>query len=244
MAGIDYRGFEATDDTVIWRYMATPRLIDLLSGALYFAPAEAFNDEFEGAISTPEQVRRLTTLTSVSQEASQDLVSAISRSFQDLRRLTKINCWHAATHENIAMWERYRADAVIVSTVGRLKRSLREFRLKSTFAEEKIVVGCVHYLDYSVDSMRDRTMLGVFLQKRLEYRDENEIRALLPLRQAEEFGVVVPHAGVKVEVDLRELIAEIRIRKVEHEAEIRAAAEREGLAGTLRLSTLTNRPTY
>jgi hypothetical protein len=102
MVGVDYGDFEAADDLVVWRYMSVDRLRDLLAGHLYFAAARQFEDPFEGAITAAEQGRRLQAARRVFPgDESMPALSAqeASRAFEDLRRMTKINCWHAMPHE-------------------------------------------------------------------------------------------------------------------------------------------------
>jgi hypothetical protein len=217
MAAIDCACFEAAETTVIWRYMSAARLRDLLGGGLFFAAASQFDDQFEGAVTQAEQVVRRQTATRMfpdDEPAQAEMLSGLSDAFEDLRRMTKISCWHARPEENIAMWERYRPTSgealAIRSTVGALKQSLRDFRLKPHYGSETIRVGAVRYIDYATDTMSDGSMLGIFLHKRLEYSDEHEIRALLSLRMAAEFGVQIPDGGVSVPIDPQIMIDEIR----------------------------------
>lgn len=251
MAGIDFRGFEAADDLVVWRYMSVDRLRNLLSGHLYFSAAQQFEDVFEGAITTAEQERRLLAARRIFPDDETMQASSVqltSRAFKDLRRMTKISCWHAMPHENVAMWERYSSTGVAVgSTVASLKRSLHEFRLEPEYGTEPIYVGRVRYLDYGVEDMSDSTMLGIFLHKRIEYRDESEVRALLSLRTAQEFGVPIPDSGVRVRIDLTELINEVRLwpgATAKEVAALSAEVREAGVDCPVSRSTLGKAPTY
>ncbi len=130
--------------------------------------------------------------------------------------MTKVSCWHASTgHENVAMWDRYvppgGSGVAVLSTARALKDALLEFRLEPEFGEETIVVGHVRYTDYATQQMKASTMTAVFMHKRIEYRDEREVRAILSLRMASEYGVPIPEEGVFVDVDLGVLIQEIRL---------------------------------
>jgi len=254
MTGVDYPGFEAGDETVIWRYMSFERFVDLLSGELYFAAAHQFDDEFEGAITQAAQEQRqmwARELYPDDADMQQSDLDGDSWAFAELRRLTKVSCWHARATENVAMWERYRsntgAGVAVASTVGALKRSLQEFRLKPTYGEERIMVGRVHYIDYAHDHMTDSSMLGIFLYKRIEYEDEREVRALLSLRMAEEFAVPVPDDGAIVSVDPVELIHQVRAfpkASSDNVAMITEATRCAGLACPVRRSKLDDRPVY
>lgn len=68
---------------------------------LYFPAATQFEDPFEGAVAVlphnwPVDPRY------VEPELGE-------RAFQQLRRLTKISCWHLADYEGDAMWKLYAA---------------------------------------------------------------------------------------------------------------------------------------
>lgn len=57
------------------------------------------------------------------------------------------------------------------------------------------------------------TSMGkIFLYKHLAYSLENELRLIISLRMAEEWGMSVPEKGIIVQVDYRELIDHIFIR--------------------------------
>jgi hypothetical protein len=254
MPGVDYPGFEVDNDTVIWRYMPAARFGDLLAGHLYFAAARQFDDQFEGAITEAENARReqIAARTFPDDTRAQRFqLQELSRAFADLRRMTKMSCWHARRHENVAMWERYRpatgCGVAIASTVGSLKRSLHEFRLKPSYGSERIVVGGVRYIDYANEEMTDGSMLGIFLHKRIEYQDEQEVRALLSLRMASEYGVEIPDDGVTVSVDAGELIDEVRVcpdaTRTDVE-ELEMALRQANLDCSVSRSTLGRGPTY
>jgi hypothetical protein len=248
----DQPEFEAGDETVIWRYVPLHRFHDLLSGYLYFAAAHQFDDPFEGAITDAESAwREQEARRHFDDEDAQSWLAEMSSAFAELRRLTKVNCWHAATSENVAMWERYmrekKAGVAVRSTVGALKRSLREFRLQPTYGEETIVVGRVRYIDFGAQQLIHRSMLETFFYKRIEYRDEQEIRAILSLRMAEEFGVPVPPNGVNVGVALDELLDEVRVSADAGEdvlEEVGTALRDLGLTCMVTRSTLARTPTY
>lgn len=241
------------DDTIIWRYMTLERFQDVVSGCLYFAAATQFDDAFEGSITKAQFARRrvqAARVFSIPQEAEAALAST-SEAFAELRRLTKINCWHAAEHENVAMWERYlpigARGVAVRSTVGSLRNALLPYRLDPSYGEESIAVRQVRYLDYSTDDFDDRSMEAPFYYKRIEYMDEREVRAVLSLRMAEEFGVPVPERGVSVEIDPQVLIDEVRVSATCSAVDVSSVEEMLQAAGVARpvtLSTLSRRPAY
>ncbi len=251
MPAADYEGFEAGDDTVIWRYMSLPRLRSLFNDGLYFAAAHQFDDTFEGAIADEEVAARRAWAERVYPDdpgGREEMFERVSGAFADLRRMMKISCWHCAEIENIAMWERYLPDGApgvaIQSTVGQLKAALHPFRLMPEYGEERIFVGAVRYIDYRSDGMLDRHERGVFLHKRAEYRDEREIRAILSLRVAAEFNVSIPTDGVLVDIDRDVLVSGVRVRPPAALEEVRQLVARAGLECPVEPSGLDTSPTY
>jgi hypothetical protein len=222
-------------------------------GACTSRPPLSFDDAFEGSITDAQIARRRAQHVRLAQD--QDVVdrslASASQAFAELRRFTKISCWHAAEHENAAMWERYlpkgACGVAVRSTVGSLKSALLPFRLDPSYGEEGIPVRRVRYLDYSEAEFEDRSMEAPFFYKRIEFRDEQEVRAVLSLRMAEEFGVPVPAEGVFVGVDPRELIDEVRVSaecttaEAEHVKEL---LEASGVTCRVAPSTLSRRPVY
>jgi hypothetical protein len=69
----------------------------------------------------------------------------------------------------------------------------------------------VKYVDYRTDSIPDSTMLGRFFCKRKSFSHEAEMRAVVSVRQAEEFGVAVPENGILVPVKLQILLEKVYI---------------------------------
>ena len=84
----------------LWRYFSTERFLELLSSStLYFAAATQFEDPFEGSVAV------------VSPKYNVDLrykeMEGVEKPFYELKRLTKISCWHRASSESDAMWKLY-----------------------------------------------------------------------------------------------------------------------------------------
>src|SRR4051812_44504506 len=84
----------------VWRYFKLDQFIEFINtSSLYFASARQFEDKFEGAVAVmpfgfPVDPRY----------AEPDNVD---RAFEQLKRLTKISCWHKAVYESDAMWQLY-----------------------------------------------------------------------------------------------------------------------------------------
>ena len=71
----------------LWRYFKTQRFLELLqSNHLYFASAKQFEDPFEGAVAVLSPGLHVDPLYSG--------LDSRERPFEELRRLTKVSCWH------------------------------------------------------------------------------------------------------------------------------------------------------
>src|SRR5436190_18307007 len=88
---------------MIWRYFKPSRFTDFLNtGKIYFASAREFTDKFEGATAV--------LAPDLPEDPRYKGLSQIDSAFEELRRLTKISCWHIEKDESAAMWQLY-ADA-------------------------------------------------------------------------------------------------------------------------------------
>lgn len=227
----------------LWRYFRPDRFLDLMSsGHLYFASARQFQDPFEGATAvlppgTPSDPRFLPQ-----NEYGE-------RAFEQLRRLTKICCWHRATYESDAMWQLYASawkGVAIRSSPSKLAEAIKPFKLREDYADETLWGGNVRYVDLLQQRLRV-SMLERFMYKHQAFSWEQEFRLVISLRMAEEFGVVVPEEGIRVAVDLRLLVDQIYLGPALTEDDIRAirlAAEIAGLGDRVRVSSMLGTPRY
>jgi hypothetical protein len=72
-------------------------------------------------------------------------------------------------------------------------------------------VGAVRYIHFERERMLDRSASGRFFHKDVSFSYERELRAVISVRSAEEFGVDVPEKGVRVPVDLKQVIDSVRM---------------------------------
>jgi hypothetical protein len=107
----------------LWRYFKTERLIEFMqTEEVYFDSARQFQDRFEGAVAVlpPEfQIDPRYTKPEFFESA-----------FEELRRLTKISCWHRATYESDAMWQLYAntwKGVAIQTSLERIKAAAQPF---------------------------------------------------------------------------------------------------------------------
>ena len=186
-------------DASLWRYLRPERFSQVLeTRTIHFASANQFEDEFEGAVAVqlneaPEDPRY------VGMEGGE-------RAFFELKRLTKISCWHVAEYESDAMWKLYGAQnkgVAICTTPERMRGAFKPFRLRPDYGLEEMWAGPVTYVDLTQVRMRNVGMLGRFFHKHRAFESEREFRLAISLRMAEEFAVRVPEGGISVDVDLR-----------------------------------------
>lgn len=172
---------------------------------IYFASAHQFEDPFEGAVAVlPHDFPVDPRYTEM---------EPFEKAFAELRRLTKISCWHIEDHESVAMWKLYSdlgKGVAITSTPQKLSSSLTPFRLKPEYGVEDLYGGNVAYVDL-LRTRLEASMLERFFYKHNAYSWENEFRLAISVRMAEEFGVQVPEDGIFVEADISEMIEEIHI---------------------------------
>lgn len=226
----------------LWRYLKTERFLELLqSSHLYFASARQFADPFEGAVAVlpagfPIDPRYA--------EIEHD-----ERAFEELRRLTKVSCWHRANYESDAMWQLYageRKGVAIRTTPSRISAAANPFRLKPEYGHEELWAGNVNYVDLLKERLRIN-MLERFWYKHMAFSWENEFRLAISARMAEEFGVVVPEHGVNVEFDIPQLIERIYLGPSLSEldiAAIRSAAKSHDLEDRIRVTSMLGTPRY
>lgn len=234
--------FPFISNSLIWRYMSVERLVTMLENAcLYFAAATQFADPFEGATAVVEH-----TPPADQRFLDEDWTE---RAFQELRRLTKINCWHCADYESDAMWKLYAGQGkgvAICSSPDRLNLALRSFRLAPGYGSETIWFGPVRYCDLTKVRLRTN-MERRFFFKHQAFAWEREYRLAISLRIAEEFAVKVPDRGVEVSVNLEKLISYVLLGPELSDADrmtISKLVNHLGFGDRLKTSSLLWRPRY
>lgn len=179
----------------LWRYMDIAKFISMLcTESLYFAPAESFDDPFEGAKGTLERERTwndyyleffryaIKTAPGISHEdisgdklelTAQRLITELSQSGLYDRKNTCISCWHCNDFESEAMWKLYSVNVTnavaIETTYQRLYQALDE--------DHYVDIGKVKYIDYG--KQFSGIGCGAFWYKRKSFEHEREVRALI-----------------------------------------------------------------
>jgi hypothetical protein len=226
----------------LWRYLTVERFVWVAERArIYFAAATQFLDAFEGAVAV--QAPDFPT------DPRYESMDPMQRAFRELKRLTKLNCWHRAEYESDAMWKLYSGESkgvAICSTPDRMRVAFQPFRLAPDYGVEDLWAGPVRYVDLL------RVRLGVEMLERFFYKHrafewEREFRVAISVRIAEEFGAAVPEYGVEVPVDLDALVDHIMLGPALTEAEREQVVEHSRTAGfgnRVVKSSLLGRPQY
>lgn len=229
-------------DTPLWRYFKTQRFIELLeSSTIYFAAAHQFEDRFEGCVAVQSPEYKL--------DPRYADMEFMERAFQELTRLTKINCWHRTDFESDAMWKLYADDkkgVAVQTSLKKLTASLQPFRLANHYGVENLWGGDIHYLDLTQVRLSPG-MTERFFYKHQAFAWEREFRLAISLRMAEEFGVKVPDDGIKVGIDYVAMIDRVILGPSlgdEENQRISDAAATAGIADRLEVSTLLFNPRY
>ncbi|WP_090290910.1 DUF2971 domain-containing protein [Pseudomonas brenneri] len=235
---------EAMDlDEPIWRYLRPDRFLDLMgSENLYFAAARQFQDPFEGATAVLPPGTKLDPRFLPQNEYGE-------KAFEELRRLTKICCWHRAEYESDAMWQLYASawkGVAILSSPRKLAEAIQPFKLREDYTDETLWAGNVRYIDLLQERL-EVNMLERFMYKHQAFSWEQEFRLVISLRLAEEYGAEVPNEGIRVVVDLRLLVDRIYLGPHLAEEDIKAirlAAEAAGVGDRVMVSSMLGVPRY
>ena len=230
------------DEQPFWKYLKVNRFVDSVQSArLYFAAARQFEDPFEGAVAVLSEDFPVDPRY-VDPEPGE-------RAFEELRRLTKVSCWHCADFESDAMWKLYagaRKGVAIRTTADRLRTALQPYRIRPEYGEEEPCWGTVRYVDLLNTRLRVG-MLERFFYKHRAFEWEREFRVAISVRSAEEFAVQVPEHGIEVGFDPDTLLESVYIGPdltAPERDEITQTLDQAGLTSRLVVSSLLGRPRY
>jgi hypothetical protein len=209
-------------NTIIWRYMDLPKLLDMLeTKTLFFCRGDRFEDKFEGSLPENERIR---------QEYFNELYKRKNVLSADEMEYTKefrekifVNCWHKDAHENMAMWKIYggaSTSVAIITDVRRLADALPEKSLDPDY----LLISEVHYLNFT-DNIEEPKPIPVssksilwshinqFFHKWKAFTYENEVRAVINTEKHRPLGLqpcdYSSDRGMRIPVDLNKLIDKI-----------------------------------
>ena len=152
----------------LWRYMSFAKFCSLMERrALFFSLVGDMEDMYEGFIYPPRQDDREDRLQHAEHLGHNVLHKIV--------RTSLISCWTESAHESSLMWESYAGpEGVAVRTsFQHLQDSI------SSVIEVPVTFGQVKYVDYRQTEVQ-RFGWAPLYHKRMEYRGEGEVRAVLP----------------------------------------------------------------
>lgn len=201
----DWAPSEPDPSTTLWRYMSFAKFCSMLERrSLFFALVGDMEDQYEGFIYPPAPRDPNDPLLQAEQ-VSQDVLRSISRS-------ALVSCWTESSYESRLMWTTYASTegVAIRTTFHDLRESMR------SVAELPVTFGQVKYVDYRQSEV-PRFGWAPLFHKRMEYRSETEMRAVLPgprwnatdLPDVPLDPDVAEHRGRYVPVDLDILIKQV-----------------------------------
>ena len=180
-------------NTTIWRYLDELKFYSLLEkDALFFAKARYLNDPFEGRYppTYPRHEGASFNRGSFNQMGFNQGANYLPDSFKDS---TYICCFTMNKSENYAMWKSYlleKEGVAIQSTLKQLQESFEDTD------EETISIGLVNYYDSGKNFNGGSNAFTLFLQKRVLFNNENELRAIMinksSRREITEKGIFIP----------------------------------------------------
>ena len=196
---------EPEPTATLWRYMSFAKFCSMLERrTLFFSLVGDMEDRHEGFIYPP-----------VSRDRS-DLRQQMERVTLDLlrnaARAALVNCWTESHYESHLMWTTYAStEGVAVRTTF---HDLRESM--GSGAELPVRFGQVKYVDYRQSEV-PRLGWAPLFHKRMEYRSENEVRAVLPGPRWDTGNLpdvpldpdVAEHRGRHIPVNLEILIKQV-----------------------------------
>ena len=210
--GTDYRWedrwnpSEPEATATLWRYMSLGKFCSLLDRkALFFSLVGDMVDRHEGFI-YPPAAREHESRLQQAERLAHDVLRKVART-------ALVSCWTESDHESSLMWETYaRPEGVAIRTTF---QDLQESIL--SVAELPVAFGQVEYVDYRRKEV-PRFGWAPLFHKRMEYREEGEVRAILP---GPPFRVSDPHPVTEApDISLDSDVAEQRGRYIPVNLEI------------------------
>lgn len=218
-----HESFKSPDGTTrLWRYMSFAKSVSLITTrSLWFANAEmlAAEDPYEGLLPQGNfQHRNFITLEDIPPEFRDEVMRYGSlESFKTvaerivqapllIRRSLFLNCWHASSHESMAMWRVYGEEKNSITITSTLDRTTKAFNA----SPETIYCGQVDYIDFEKSSVSLDNLFNSVQKKRLSFKFESEVRFVH--WQPELVYTENPYPpGLLIECDLTFLIEEIQV---------------------------------
>jgi hypothetical protein len=156
----------------VWRYLDSFKFEWLLENQRLFMPAAAnLGDPYEGSVPKGnldwwDNKQRLEPERQAVWEHNRKFYKRFAGFFRDH---SFVSCWHLNDHENYAMWDRYcRTERAVAVQV--------DYDELANWLPAGSNMGIVRYADYTTHVIDDPNIFHFLTHKRIEYRDEAEVR--------------------------------------------------------------------
>ncbi|HSB56446.1 MAG TPA: DUF2971 domain-containing protein [Nitrosopumilaceae archaeon] len=175
-------------DAKIWRFIDIEQFWSLLEReSLPFARVTTFDDPYEGTL--PEYNEKLgESVYSEFKDKFKDKeqfenflkqrIPTMKNLYNELRKITLVNCWHLNEHESALMWKSYtdnHTGIAIQSTYRKLSDSFKNN------VSDTVWIGKVAYSDFRSKWMNESNAYYAFVTKRISFESESELRAVTSL---------------------------------------------------------------
>lgn len=179
-------------ETLIWRYMDLDKFSKMLnSSTIWFSRVDRFDDLFEGSVS--EQTNKI---IKYGPEVTPKMITHFNNIHKWQQQWTYATCWHNAPHENALMWTAYAPKGIVIKS--------KYYKLAEQL-DSNAVIGPVLYKNYNTELVTLGTQMQYY-QKRHNFKDEREVRALISEFPEEDLTRTNPELGKAIKVDLSILV--------------------------------------
>ncbi len=136
------------------------------------------------------------------QEEVLESFDTFEEKFKFFRRFILINCWHVNEYESAAMWNLYLKNEEGIAIQSNVERLVKSFEK----SQETVHIGRVEYYDYNIHIIPEGRLYLPFMNKRISFAHEHELRVLhqLEIKDKVEYGM-------PIRCDLSELIEKIYV---------------------------------
>lgn len=238
------------ENAPIWRYMDFTQFVFLLEKQrLHFTRPDQFGDRFEGAV--PRRHREM--LEEEYAKSNFAKPQATTANHAHMRKMACVNCWHANSHESVAMWQLYLKSDEGIAVRSSYARLTKSFDCSKELA---IHAGMVRYIDYEHDDLEGGNLLSGLMHKRKSFEYEREMRAVAYGVYVEEreghystgiTGRVFDPSGLEVPVDLSNLIEAVYVSPIRQKwftSLVESVVKRYGWGFPVRQSDLAKDPVW
>ena len=192
---VSQRHLIPSEDKIIWRYMDFQKFEYLIqNSSLYFSRTDKFGEYEEGVLTKFDKTFIKNLLKSEDSKNWRVNYQNHLQFYESFRSKTYISCWTDSQTENIHLWKNFSdlyEGVAIKTTVGKLKSELD----KST-PEDNCFLSKIKYIDPISDTITYFNTITIFSTKILEYKNENEIRAIIQRHKSTDEKP--PHIDVKI----------------------------------------------